>query len=343
MSDARTRLLTIVRDDNTVVPSLDALLAQGRATLGLQNLATESGQPPPSTGGLLTETDHVNKVNLFFGDSFTNPLPVAGRTLRLTPRYLPYDPNDQGWYYVWVSNNPVDQNPNHNVPESGPNSSDFSGKGSEHITGISLKVGRSTDTRVGDGFRAAAFYPNQANQPTSVLPRGVSKSESGVVAFPESLNFAFSVDIEGTTGVFPFVRSFRCENVMFAQGSTKATRNGALDILKDLGDLMIDTIEVAAEDGSDFDADARIFKTIAELAKDILDFIIARNWWVVAVNAQVPSGRIKVLGFSATTLPCTELGTNRTMAATIASTYHDNGFAIYLTYPGETLHHVSEE
>lgn len=340
---ARVRLLTSVRDDNTLVRPLETLVADGKAVLDSLEISTESGQPwvaPPSVRA--QETNHSNRVNLRIYDNLGNPLQVNDNYS--APANLPYGgASDPQLYAVWVS---PGQNPDNNTPQVGFGEGDITGA---NIFGIDLEVGRHTTDTVGTGFQDAAFWqgagppPPTPPAPISIMAYGAHPSASENTAYPPSLNFAFSLGLQWGTLTADLVPGMvACHNVMFAQGSTKASLAAVFNFVYDLADTAMQGVEMVSDDGADVSQTTDFLKSFKTLTKAAID-LATSNWWVVAVNAQTPSYRMTMNGNPALMMQCGgEGGTGSgTVPVVYTSTYDDHTFDLYVTYPGQVLQGIT--
>ena len=344
---AYLRLLETVRDDNSLVVPLDTLVGRGKAVLDSFQIATESGQPwisPPSARA--EETNHDNRVNLRIYDNLGNPLWV--NNMYSNPVSLPYGGStDPQLYSVWVS---PGQNPDKSTPQVGFAEGDLTGS---NIFGIDLDVGRSTTDTVGTGYQNAAFWqgpgapPPTPPAPISIMAYGAHPSASENTAYPPSLNFAFSLQLQIATltlvGSQYIQGNVLCDNVMFAQGSTKASLAAVFNFVYDLGDTAMQGVEMVSDDGADVSQTTDFLKSFKTLTKAAID-LATSNWWVVAVNAQTPSYRMTMKGNPAVMMQCVGSGSSGASAyipVVITSTYDDHTFDVYVTYPGQALQGIT--
>lgn len=335
---ARLRLLTSVRDDNSLVTPLDTMVAQGKAVLDSLEISTVSGVPWVGPSSVRAqETDHSNRVNLRIYDNLGNPLQVTNNYGM--GAYLPYGANDPDTYAVWVS---PGQNPNGNIPVVGSSQGDLTGA---NIFGIDLDVGRHTTDTVGTGFQDAALWPGSSTTPPapiSIMAYGAHPSASENTAYPPSLNFAYSLNLEWTTLSDAVQGTVVCSKLMFAQGSTKASLAAVFNFVYDLADTTLQGVEMVSDDGVDVSQTTDFLKSFKTLTKAAID-LSTSNWWVVAVNAQTPSYRMTMNGNPALLMQCSgQLGTgSANIPVVYTSTYDDHTFDLYVTYPGQVLHGIS--
>ena len=348
---AKTRLAKTVNTDNTLVSSLDAILAQGTAVFASHGLSTESGKV--YTNSLLTETDRNNKVTLRFYDGSGNPIALPNGCnyqslgpcpkqidvgLKSVPRPLP--DGTSYWPSLWVTDG---QNPHNNYAVIG-GGQDFQSLGGANVGGISLTVGRSTNTSVGTLFTNAAFYAGStpSSSPMSLMSHGAQPTAAENVAFPPSLNFGYAIDF---TGIFTevgtgTVRRYQCTNMMFSQGSTASSLKGVWTFMEDLVKMGVDAIEVYFEDGSNPDQVLDWLASFTQLTADSMD-IFGENWWVFTRNAQVPSSRVLYKGNPAVLSTCDDLLGGGKVAMVVTSTFDDNTFDIYLAFPGQAIYNLN--
>ncbi len=292
---AQLRMLVSVRDDNSLVIPLETMVAQGKAVLDSLEISTVSGEPFVATGGPgPEESNHSNRVNLRIYDNVGNPLAVNA----IYPNgaaMLPYGgPGDPNLYSVWVT---PGQNPKGSTPQVGFGEGDLTGI---NIFGIDLDVGRKSSDYVGTGFQDAAFWPGAGVTPAttpapiSIMAYGANPSASENTSYPPSLNFAFSLGLLfGTLDPALTQGQVTCQNLMFSQGSTKASLAAVFNFVYDLADTTLKGIDMVADDGTDVQQDTGFLKSFNTLTKAAVD-LATTNWWVVAVNAQTQSFRMTI-------------------------------------------------
>lgn len=342
--DAQLRMIASVRDDNTLVTPIETTVAQGKAVLDSLEIATVSGEPyvgPASAHA--EETTHANRVNLRLYDYLGNPLQININYYQ--PVELPYAGTTNPTYYsVWVT---PGQNPDNSTPQLGFGNGDLTGP---NIVGLELDVGRKTSDTVGTGFQDAAFWPGSGTPatppaPISIMAYGAHPSASENTAYPPSLNFAFSLNLQlGTLdSTLTQQGNIFCRNVMFSQGSTKTSLAAVFNFLYDLGDTALSGVDMVSEDGTDIQQDADFLNSFKTLTKAAID-LSSSNWWVVAVNAQTQSFRMTMNGNPALMMQCIGnlgAGSSANIPMVITSTYDDHTFDLYVAYPGQALHGIT--
>ena len=345
VNSARIVLAQTVNADNSLVISLDSLVAQGKATLDALQIATVSGYPYVPAGGMAAqskEKNHSESVNLrfydyagnklnFSGSSFTySHLPIYSQSI-VTP---PMDTN--GLWFEWIYTSP-NQNPSGNLPVLGANVGTMQGT---NIIAFNWNVGQKASYDAGNAFQNAIFWTNSSNQgsPMTIFGKDANPSAKNDTAYPAELNFFFSVNLSGSFSNGPG-NSFTCPNMMFAQSQTKGSLKAVLDFLYDLGDTVLKGVELADTDGTDIEADKNFMGSVKSTIKAAFK-LGTEHWWVFGVNAQTPSYRVTInttgSDIPAIIMPCKD-GNGTIIPAVVTSTADDHTFDVHMAFPGQTL------
>ena len=341
VNSARIVLAQTVNADNSLVVPLDSLVAQGKATLDALQIATVSGYPYVPAGGSAAqskEKNHSESVNLrfydyagnklnFSGSSFTySRLPIYSQSI-VTP---PMDTN--GLWFEWVYTTPG-QNPDSNLPVLGANVGTMQGT---NIIAYNWNVGQKASSDAGNAFQNAIFWTNNGNQgsPLTIFGKDANPSAKNDTAYPNELNFFFSVNLSGSFSNGPS-NSFTCPNMMFAQSQTKASLKAVFDFLYDLTQTALSAVDLADTDGTDIEADKNFMGNIKKLAKSAFN-LGTEHWWVFGVNAQTESYRVTINNTPAIIMPCKD-GNGTTIPAVVTSTADDHTFDVHMAFPGQTL------
>ena len=349
VNSARIVLAQTVNADNSLVIPLDSLVAQGKATLNVLQIATVSGYPYVPAGGSAAESkekDHSESVNLRFYDYAGNPLNFAsfssaGSDLPIYSQSIvtpPMDTNGLGFEWVFTSK---DQNPGGHLPTlgSGADKGTMSGP---NIIAYNWVVGQKATPETGNAFQNAIFWTNNGNQgsPLTIFGKDANPSAKNDTAYPSDLNFFFSVNLSGSFSNGPG-NTFYCPNMMFAQSQTKASVKAVFDFLYNLTETALSGIELADTDGADIEADKSFMGNIKNLTKSAFN-LGTEHWWVFGVNAQTQSYRVTINNTPAVIMPCQLAqgpisSTNPYIPAVITSTHDDHTFDVHMAFPKQTL------
>lgn len=365
---ARQRLRKTLYEDNKLAVSREQLIAQGKQLLDSLRLHIVSGQKwegyevTASATAKKSMTNHDNRVNLRFYDYEGNPLSLSFND---NDSYHTAGDADQ---YLWVTSG---QNPNSSIPHLGLTQGDITGS---NILGIDLYVGRSDSTDVADSFRNYAQWLGTGQfggSPVTVFAHGAKNDQQTSNGFPQQLNFGYMIGMysaamqTGGAGVPPskysapvippaiYATGFYCPDVMFGQGSTKASWTQWLDALKSLGDVISDAAEAVSEEGENIVADAKVFGSFAEFVKSAAD-LATQNWWVMTTATRTPNARITLNGNDGVLTRCYPTYTSgylgslqyypdysNPMPAVFTSTYDDHTFDVRLAFPWQKLQGVT--
>lgn len=367
MEAARQRLRKTLYEDNTLAITREQLVAQGKQLLDSLRLNLVSGekweelQVTASATAKKSMTNHDNRVNLRFYDYEGNPLSLSSSD---SDSHYTAGNADQ---YLWVTSG---QNPDNSIPHLGLNNGDITGS---NILGIDLYVGRKDSTDVADSFRNYAQWLGTGQfggSPVSVFAHGAKNDQQTSNGFPQQLNFGYMIGMYSaamqvgagvppskySTQVLPpaiYATGFYCPDVMFGQGSTKASWTQWLNSLRSLGDVISDTAEVVSEEGSSIVADAKVFKSFAEFVKSAAD-LATQNWWVMTTATHTPNARITLNGNDGVLTRCYPTYTSgflgslqysidytSPMPAVFTSTHDDHTFDVRLAFPWQKLQGVT--
>lgn len=364
VADARTRLGKTLTEDNKMALTREELIAQGKQILDSLGLHIESGKVWEGTAAkagstaVKSVTVHTNKVNLRFYDNQGNPVIVNQNDNNSWHTPGNSNPN------LWVTSG---QNPNNSTPHLGVGS-DYTDISGGNILGIYLDVGRSDSTDVANSFYSYAYWGNSAGSPVSIFAHGAKTDEATSTGFPQQLNFGFMTGMYTSTFSWQPIANYSafagfgggyytgiyCQDLMFGQGSTKASFSKWLDAFKSLKELINDTTEAVSEEGENIEADAKVAKSFVTFIKDLVD-LATQNWWVATVATNTPSARITINGQPGLLTRCyptwtsVKSGTdlnytidwNNPMPLVISSTQDDHTFDIRVAFPGQKLYGVT--